>query len=182
MWYFHKEDRVATRKRNEPKHETPAHINENIKNNVTQSLDPLIPNVCDEGHAIDVPDTCFIPVTPKETKYKCLKRLAENPLYPASHEASKHSTMHALVKLNDLKTEFSLSDATTEGVIGLLKELLPEGNTLGKKIHEMKSTLKEADMNYVTYDVCEKNCVTTGVQRRGNHHVRKFARVARKVM
>ncbi|KAF5185640.1 hypothetical protein FRX31_024767 [Thalictrum thalictroides] len=189
MWYFHREDTVATRKGNEPGPETPIHINENINDNVTQSLDPLVHDVCDEGHAIDVANTSSIPETPKETKYKRLKRLAENPLYPASHEASKHSTMHALVKLNDLKTEFSLSDAATEGVIGLLKELLPEGNTLGKKIHEMKNTLKEADMNYVTYDVYKVTRVddngnsragaTTGVQRRGNHHVRKFARVAR---
>ncbi|KAL5725334.1 hypothetical protein ACHQM5_008489 [Ranunculus cassubicifolius] len=161
LWHYHGEREVAIQRPDVFDMEVPVENVEEVGEDVLLVPDPLINGITDEdiidvGNVLEAPIVCN---NPKETKYESLKRLAKRPLYLPSHGASKHSLMHALVMLNYLKSEFNLSNAAIEGMLGLLKELLPKGNTLGPKFHEMKCTLKEVELNCVTYDVCENNCM-----------------------
>jgi hypothetical protein len=118
---------------------------------------PSNPN-CEKDNGDISTNASDAPQSHKGTKYERLSRLAMEPLHQASGE-SRHSTMYALVKINDLKTQFNMSDGATEEVLSLLKELLPEGNNLPSSYHEMKNTIRDIGMDYVKYDVCINNCM-----------------------
>ncbi|KAM7497755.1 hypothetical protein LguiA_022169 [Lonicera macranthoides] len=95
----------------------------------TRESSPSTLNSKRNGEAYASSEVSNDPQTHKCKKYQRLHRLTMEPLHPTTN-ASCHTTMFVLLKLNDLKTQFNLSDGATGGILGLLKELLPEGNNL----------------------------------------------------
>ena len=176
LWYFHGEGPLVNQVHQPPQSRKVIDIIEPINESNFPRSDELVNDACEMftreagpstpnyersngGHAVSgVPNK----------KYERLHRLAMEPLHPSSGE-SRHTTMYALVKLNDLKTQFSLSDGATGAVLGLLNELLPEGNNLITSYLEAKNTIRDFGMDYVKYDVCVNNCMLFWKEHEHNH-------------
>lgn len=173
LWHFHGETPLVNQVSHVSQPGTSINIVEDIHKSNFPPLDDLMNDACGiftresspstlnserSGEAYANSDVPNDPQTHKGKKYQHLHRLAMEPLHPATC-ASRHTTMFALLKLNDLKTQFNLSDGTTGGILGLLKELLPEWNNLTASYAEMKNTIKDIGMDYIKYDACINNCM-----------------------
>lgn len=66
--------------------------------------------------------------------------------------------MCAAIMMN-IKTQYGISDNGVTAILKLMKELLPEGNTLPCKYPDIKKIIKEMGMDYVTYDACVNDCI-----------------------
>lgn len=90
-------------------------------------------------------------------KYKSLFGSVKEPLYPS---CSKGITkLYAIMKLNSLKTQYGFLDNGVTAILELIKELLPEGNTLPTMFYDMKKIIEQVGMNYKTCDVCINDCI-----------------------
>ncbi|XP_026417048.1 uncharacterized protein LOC113312512 [Papaver somniferum] len=82
---------------------------------------------------------------------------AREPLYPSY---SKEKTpLYAAIKLNNIKTQYGFSDNSVTALLELFKELLPDGNTLPCKFHDVKKLIQEMGMDYIIYDACINDCI-----------------------
>ena len=172
LWHFHGETLVVDQVQPPPQSVTPTEhadvhnipILNDLVNDACEMFmgeaEPSEPNCVGSDEA---PPTSEVPNDSHTHKYKGKKydrlhQLAQEPLHPATG-SSRHTTMYALIKLNDLKTQFNLSDGATGGILRLLNELLPEENNLTTSYTEMKNTVRDLGMDYVKYDVCINNCM-----------------------
>ncbi|XP_026450660.1 uncharacterized protein LOC113350752 [Papaver somniferum] len=90
-------------------------------------------------------------------KKKSAAEQARKPLYPSCPKGK--SAMYAAIMVNNIKTQFGISDNGVTAMLELMKELVPEGNTLPSKFPDIKKIIKEMGMDYVTYDACINDCV-----------------------
>ncbi|XP_026436586.1 uncharacterized protein LOC113334575 [Papaver somniferum] len=74
--------------------------------------------------------------TSRSKKKKLLYERARAPLYPSCPK-----------------------DNACTALLELIKELLPEENTLPSKYADIKNLIQELGMNYVTYDACVNDCI-----------------------
>ncbi|KAM7507894.1 hypothetical protein LguiA_018347 [Lonicera macranthoides] len=79
--------------------------------------------------------------TAKGFKFEELQGKASEPLYPSCPK--RHTTLYFLVKLNNVKTRYGLSDNSFNDILGLFREFLPEENTTPKNYPEMKSIIRK---------------------------------------
>ena len=80
---------------------------------------------------------------------------AKRPLYPGATV----SQLDGIMQLVAAKCQFESTRAVFEKNLSIMGDLLPEGHCLPKTMYETKKILKALKMDYVTYDVCPKNCV-----------------------
>ncbi|XP_026410872.1 uncharacterized protein LOC113306110 [Papaver somniferum] len=96
------------------------------------------------------------------TKGCCKKKLsaaerARVPLYPSCPKGK--SALYVAIMVNNIKTQYAISDNGMTAMLELIKELLPEENTLPSKFPDVKKIIQELGMDYVTYDACVNDCI-----------------------
>lgn len=89
----------------------------------------------------------------------CSKRfedLLETPLYP---ECNKFSKLSFMVRLFQLKCLNGWTDNSFAMLLELLKEVLPDGNTLPEKFYEFKKIISELGLDFVKIHACRNDCM-----------------------
>ncbi|XP_026377784.1 uncharacterized protein LOC113272093 [Papaver somniferum] len=103
-------------------------------------------------------DTVHCPAeTSHSRKHESAYDRARAPLYNSC--PSGKTTLNAAVKLNDIKTQYGFSDNGVTALLEMMKEFLPEENTLPAKYPELKKMIQELGMDYITYDACINDCI-----------------------
>ncbi|XP_026429008.1 uncharacterized protein LOC113324954 [Papaver somniferum] len=135
-------------------------VDENVSNIgdnvgvVAEDVDPVVG--VDENVELDS-RTHVDTGTSRSKKKKLLYERARAPLYPSCLKGK--TTLYAAVKLNNIKTQYGFSDNGCTALLKLIKELLPEENTLPSKYANIKNLIQELGMDYVTYDACVNDCI-----------------------
>ncbi|XP_026458781.1 uncharacterized protein LOC113359345 [Papaver somniferum] len=174
-WRHHGESSVAARSRH--RDNTTAVMDGNVTvgvdvdGNVTSAIDMDV-NVTggvdvDENvtAGVDVDENVTTNVDVDEnvgTKGCCKKKLsaaerARVPLYPSCPKGK--SALYVAIMVNNIKTQYAISDNGMTAMLELIKELLPEENTLPSKFPDVKKIIQELGMDYVTYDACVNDCI-----------------------
>ncbi|XP_026431852.1 uncharacterized protein LOC113329072 [Papaver somniferum] len=95
--------------------------------------------------------------TRKRKKNESVYERAKEPLYPSCPIGV--TSLYASIKLNHIKKQYGFSDNGMTAILELMKELLPEENTLPSKYPEVKKMIQDLGMDYITYDSCVNGCV-----------------------
>lgn len=131
MWRFHGERSVGDKVRDVA--ENVGNVGENIGNiddnvvdigkNVGENADPNV----DENPSVDEN------VRPHNShnKTRSFYERAREPLYPSCPKGK--TALYAAIQLNNIKTQYGFSDNGVTALLELMKELLPEDNTLPSK-------------------------------------------------
>lgn len=80
---------------------------------------------------------------------------AETPLYPG---CTKYTKMSAIIALYKHKTINGLSDKGFNELLEIIKDMLPDFNTLPISLYTIKKFLKEFDLGYEKIDSCINDC------------------------
>ena len=89
--------------------------------------------------------------------YQSLKFKATQPLYSGCEK--DQTTLHAMVGLHSLKTQYGLSGNSVTGILKWVKGLLPKVNTLPNSYPVMKNSLKGLGMKYKSIHACVYDCI-----------------------
>ena len=81
---------------------------------------------------------------------------AERELHPG---CKKYSKLFFVVRLLQVKSENNLTVKVFEDVLGLIKDTLPEGETLPKSYYEAKKLRNNLGFSYDNIHVCLNDCV-----------------------
>ncbi|XP_057453002.1 uncharacterized protein LOC130744857 [Lotus japonicus] len=88
--------------------------------------------------------------------YDTLCKDKEEPLYPG---CTNFTRLSAVLRLFNLKAKNGWSDKSFTDLLGLLKEMLPEGNTMPNRHYEAKKVLCPMDMEYEKIHACPNDCI-----------------------
>ncbi|XP_026396467.1 uncharacterized protein LOC113291111 [Papaver somniferum] len=176
MWRFHGESSVveaqqAHRGNNliEGVDANVGDVAENFEHVVDPSADPVVGpsvNAAIEGANQNVGEGVDVNVgyrvdenagTSRSKRRQFLHERARQPLYNICPE--EKTALYVAMMLTNIKTQYGISDNGATAVLELMKELLPEGNTLPCKFAEVKKMIQELGMDYITYDACVNDCV-----------------------
>jgi len=81
---------------------------------------------------------------------------AKEPLYGG---CSKFSKLSSVVKLYNIKAANGWSDKSFTDLLGLLKDMLPNGNKLPSRVYDAKKMLTKLGMTYEKIHACPNDCV-----------------------
>jgi ssDNA-binding Zn-finger/Zn-ribbon topoisomerase 1 len=81
---------------------------------------------------------------------------AEAPLYP---NCSKFTKLSALISLWNLKAKNCWSDTSFNGLLEVLRDMLPENNLIPETVYKAKTTLKALGMEYEKIHACPNDCI-----------------------
>ncbi|XP_022870847.1 uncharacterized protein LOC111390092 [Olea europaea var. sylvestris] len=98
------------------------------------------------------------PENPPDGRKKELESLvhdAETPLYPGCKAFTKMSDSVAMFKH---KASHGLSDSGFDELISLVRDMLPENNTLPSSFYEMKKLVNTFDLGYEKIHACYNDC------------------------
>ncbi|XP_022860332.1 uncharacterized protein LOC111380901 [Olea europaea var. sylvestris] len=98
------------------------------------------------------------PENPPDGRKKELESLvhdAETPLYPGCKAFTKMSASVAMFKH---KASHGLSDRGFDDLINLVRDMLPENNTLPSSFYEMKKLVNTFDLGYEKIHACFNDC------------------------
>ncbi|XP_026428097.1 uncharacterized protein LOC113323968 [Papaver somniferum] len=127
-----------------------ADVDENVRSGMDENGEEGVDKNAEAGVDVNVGTSrCY-------QKKKAAEQ-AREPLYPSRPKGKL--AMYATTMMNNIKTQFGISDKGVTSMLELMKELLPEGNTLPSKFPDIKKIIKELGMDYVTYDACINDCV-----------------------
>ena len=88
--------------------------------------------------------------------YDNLCRDKEEPLYPG---CTNMSLLAAVLRLFNLKARHGWTDKSFTELLELLKEMLPEGNTLPNRNYAAKKILCPMGMEYKKIHACPNDCI-----------------------
>ena len=100
----------------------------------------------------DVGAECFA----KVHGYGSMSRDVETPLYTGSTNLTRLS---AVLRLMNLKEINGWTDKSFTELLQLLKDMLPEGNTLPNRNYEAKKILCPMGMEYKKIHACPNDCI-----------------------
>ncbi|XP_042486512.1 uncharacterized protein LOC122066739 [Macadamia integrifolia] len=142
----------------------------------TSNTDPDVHNVvCDEGDRFDSTQNMLNELWGRDAleatenratgepvmgqnieaeKFKRLMEDAKQELYP---RCNKFTKLSFLIQLYHIKCLCNLSDKAFSMLLDLLRETLPEQNTLPNSLYEAKEIIKELGLNYVKIDACSND-------------------------
>ncbi|XP_027364391.1 uncharacterized protein LOC113871494 [Abrus precatorius] len=113
-------------------------------------------------------------VGPKSFKrahmYESLCSDSEKPLYP---NCTKFTRLSAILRLFNLKARNRWSDKSFTELLELLKEMLPEGNTLPSRNYEAKKVLCPMGLEYKKIHGCPNDCMLYHGEYEGLHQCPK---------
>ncbi|XP_026440660.1 uncharacterized protein LOC113339634 [Papaver somniferum] len=166
MWRFHGERSVVKAHRGNTSAEG-VDVNvedaaDNFEHVVDPSVNPTTTNGANEnvgeGVGVNVGDRVDENAgTSRSKRRQYLYERARQPLYDLCPKGK--TTLCASICLNNIKTQFGISDNGATAVLKLMKELLLEGNTLRCNFFEVKKMIQELGMDYITYDACVNDCI-----------------------
>ncbi|CAH9081963.1 unnamed protein product, partial [Cuscuta epithymum] len=81
---------------------------------------------------------------------------SEKPLYPG---CTKYTRLSSVLRLFNLKAKNGWSDKSFTELLELLKDMLPEGNTLPNRNYEAKKILCPLGMEYKRIHACPNDCI-----------------------
>ena len=81
---------------------------------------------------------------------------AEKPLYSG---CAKFTILSAVLKLFNLKAKHGWSDISFTSLLGLLKDMLPEGNELPTSNYEAKKIMCPIGIGYKKIHACPNDCI-----------------------
>ncbi|XP_060172279.1 uncharacterized protein LOC132603299 [Lycium barbarum] len=90
------------------------------------------------------------------TKFYKLLEDAQTELYPGCTNVLKLSFV---VKLLHMKCLNHWSNKSTDELLSLFKEVLPEGSFLPKYFYEAKKVLRDLGLGYTKIDACQNDCI-----------------------
>nr|KYP59483.1 hypothetical protein KK1_014919 [Cajanus cajan] len=90
----------------------------------------------------------------------------EKPLYP---NCTKFTRLSAILRLFNLKARNGWSDKSFTELLELLKEMLPEGNTLPNRNYEAKKVLCPMGLEYKKIHACPNDCMLYHGEFEGLH-------------
>ncbi|CAM8893259.1 unnamed protein product [Rhodiola kirilowii] len=85
-----------------------------------------------------------------------LRNDSELPLY---EECSKYTRLSATLKLFNLKAKNGWSNKSFAELLALVKDMLPEGNTLPNRTYEAKKVMCPMGLEYKKIHVCPNDCI-----------------------
>ena len=88
--------------------------------------------------------------------YGSMSSDAETPLYPG---ATNFTRLSAVLRLMNLKAIYGWTDKSFTKLLQLLKDMLPEGNTLPNRNYEAKKILCPMGMEYKKIHACLNDCI-----------------------
>ena len=89
-------------------------------------------------------------------KFYNLLREAEHELYPRCKKITKLSF---IIRLFYMKCLNGWSNKSFTMLLKLLKEELPEGETLASNYYETKKVLRDLGLHYIKIDACPSDCM-----------------------
>jgi hypothetical protein len=91
------------------------------------------------------------------TKYKRMIEDSKKPFYPGC--ALNYSRLFAMVKLFQLKASNGWSDGSLKELLTLLKDMLPQGNTIPETVYEAKQIICPLGLEVGKIHVCKNDCI-----------------------
>ena len=88
--------------------------------------------------------------------YGSMSSDAKSPLYPGS---TNFTRLLAMLRLINLKAINGWIDKSSTELLQLLKDMLPEGNTLPNRNYEAKKILCPMGMEYKKIHACPNDCI-----------------------
>ncbi|XP_026452086.1 uncharacterized protein LOC113352487 [Papaver somniferum] len=161
-WRFHGES-LETARNTTTEYVADNNVTEVLNESITADVDENFRAGMDENGEAGVDENAEAGVDVNVGTSRCYQKKksaaeqAREPLYPSCPKGK--STMYAAIMVNNIKTQFGISDNGVTTMLDLMKELLPEGNTLPFKFPDIKKIIKELGMDYVTDDACINDCV-----------------------
>lgn len=90
-----------------------------------------------------------------DTEFTEMLEDAETPLFPG---CTKYTRLSAVATLYKHKTAHGLSDHSFNELLGILRDMLPEENTIPESMYATKKLLKSFDLGYERIDACKNDC------------------------
>lgn len=130
-------------------------------NDMNEILNDLQASTCDhdwqlEGETTNRGDDENCTLGGEQSKFTRLMRDIEQELYPGCRNFSKLSF---IVKLLHLKTINNWSNKSFTLMLELMKEALPDGNTLPISHYEAKKVIRDLGLGYEKIHCCKNDCV-----------------------
>ncbi|XP_057803357.1 uncharacterized protein LOC131018659 [Salvia miltiorrhiza] len=92
-----------------------------------------------------------------EREPECFTKLFENASIKLYH-GGKVSLLSVVIKLMHIKVKNKWSNKSFDMLLLLLKDILPEGNTLPSSFYGAKKVLDEMELGYQEIEVCKHDC------------------------
>jgi hypothetical protein len=89
--------------------------------------------------------------------YKRMIEDSKKPFYPSC--ALNYSRLFAMVKLFQLKASHGWSDGSFKELLGLLKDMLPQGNTVPETVYEAKQIICPLGLEVEKIHACKNDCI-----------------------
>ena len=93
---------------------------------------------------------------PSATSFYSLLKDADEPLWPG---CQTHTTLSAVSQLLNCKTEFNISEAGFNRLLGIMKGMLPDDDNLPQSFYELHKKLEKFGLSYVKIDACKNGCM-----------------------
>ncbi|XP_026415827.1 uncharacterized protein LOC113311195 [Papaver somniferum] len=130
-------------------------VREGMDENVEAGVDENVTAGVDENVTAELDENVGTSLCGQKKRSAAEK--AREPLYPSCPNGK--SVMYAAIMMNNINTQYRISDNGVTATLELMKELLPEGNNMPCKYPDIKKIIKELGMDYVTYDACVNDCI-----------------------
>ncbi|CAN1324181.1 hypothetical protein LINPERPRIM_LOCUS33004 [Linum perenne] len=124
------------------------HENGGINHDVENLLNDMAMNVQPEAHT-EEPNADAL-------KFYKLVEANETELYPG---CSRHSKLSFIIRLFHVKCIGRWSVKSFTMLLELLREVIPNGETLPKSYHEVKKFISDLGLSYETIDACRNDCM-----------------------
>jgi hypothetical protein len=72
---------------------------------------------------------------------------------------TQYTSLFMMVKLFQLKASNGWSDCSFKDLLTLLKDMLPQGNTVPETIYEAKQIICPLDLEVKKFHMCKNNCI-----------------------
>nr|XP_009598167.1 uncharacterized protein LOC104094019 [Nicotiana tomentosiformis] len=96
------------------------------------------------------------PPTRNAQEFFDMLKASEEPLFDG---CVNHSTLSAVCRLLNIKSEFNMSDNCYNQILLFLKELLPEDAKLPNDYYRTKQMVAKLGLGYEKIDVCKTGCI-----------------------
>ncbi|XP_057790299.1 uncharacterized protein LOC131007156 [Salvia miltiorrhiza] len=111
---------------------------------------------CSVEEPIDMIHDAYDVYENNPTHFQTLLEDAEKPLYPGCSQFTKLS---ATIKLYNLKAKHGWSDSSFNDLLKLVKEMLPESNSMPFSLYDAKKTLSTLGLDYDKIHACPNDCI-----------------------
>jgi hypothetical protein len=93
----------------------------------------------------------------KFATYKRMIKDSKKPFYPGC--ALNYSRLFAVVQLFQMKASHRWSDGSFKELLALLKDMLPQGNTIPETVYEAKQIIYPLGLEVEKIHACKNDCI-----------------------